>query len=72
MSTPVQVIHARVPSANVEQLRAHALANDRTLAQEVRRALRMYGAMLERQDRTAVQNGGSGSARLELEPIPPA
>jgi hypothetical protein len=66
----VSVLHARVPIEHAEKLQAHAQANDRTLAQEVRRMVRMYVQMIDTPTRTPVENGSQPSASIELEPIP--
>jgi hypothetical protein len=45
----VAILQARIPEAHHAKLAAHAQANDRSMAAEVRRMTRMYLAMIERQ-----------------------
>jgi hypothetical protein len=44
---------AMIPLEHWQKLGAHAAANDRTLAQEVRRMVRMYVALIDRQEQTS-------------------
>jgi hypothetical protein len=59
-------IEATVPDDHLQRLAEHARANDRTLAAEVRRMVRLYLQAVV--DRTAVQPGELASSAGAGEP----
>lgn len=68
-------LHAYVHEDTARQLRAHAHANDRSLAGELRRALRLYCEMMDRRsieaNGAAVDHGGGGGTNSSSAPSPP-